>query len=87
MVFGKKNRQEELNKYRQTYEQLQEKCTARYMFNVMAWTSQNVYGKKLIQHEGNRSLITLLCYYLSNDKKFETFSDHSGKKFSLQKDY
>lgn len=83
--WQKKNRKLEVEKYQSTFEELQKKCTARYMFNVMAWTSKYVYGRNLVQHDGNKQLITLLCYYLSNDKKFETFFDLKGKPYSLQK--
>ncbi len=50
---------------------LVQRCNAKYMFNVMSWTSEKVYGKKLIVHDDNRQLIKTLCFFLSNDERFE----------------
>lgn len=52
--------------------ELIQRCTAAYMFKLMSWTSQNEYGTKLIVNDDNRHFITTLCYFLSNDPKFES---------------
>lgn len=63
------------------FQELTERCTAKYMFRLMKWTSENKLGRKLEVNENNKHLITTLCYFLSRDKKFETelgFSFNKG---------
>ncbi len=60
--------------------ELIERCTAKYMFKLMKWTSENKFGRKLIVNEMNKHLITTLCYFLSRDKKFETELGYSFEK-------
>jgi len=64
----KKERQQETDKYFE----LQKRCNAKYFFNLMAWTSENTYGKKLILHEDNTPLIRAICFFFSKDERFET---------------
>jgi hypothetical protein len=52
------------------YEKLKKECDAYYFFKVMAQTSRS-YGKELIQNEFNKPLITAICYFLSEDPRFE----------------
>ena len=54
--------------------------TAKYFFRWMKSTSQIKFGKKLIVNEFNTPLITALCYFLSEDKRFETDLGYSPKK-------
>lgn len=72
----KKERQNETDKFME----LQERCNAKYFYNLMAWTSENTYGKKLILHEDNTPLIRAICFYFSKDERFET-----ELKFDLNK--
>lgn len=63
------------------FKELTERCTAKYMFNLMKWASQNKLGRKLVVNESNKHFITTLCYFLSKDTKFETelgFSFNKG---------
>lgn len=67
---------------------LQEAWTARNLYKLMAWTSQNEYGKKLLVKDpktGNdfSKLITALCYFVSRDKRFETELGYSLDKALL----
>jgi len=61
------------------YEQLKKECDASYFFKVMAEGSRN-YGKKLIQNEFNKPLIKTICFFLSEDTRFETELNYSLKK-------
>ncbi len=51
--------------------ELIERCDATYMFKLMKWSSQNNFGRKLIVNENTTYLIKVLCYFLSNDIRFE----------------
>jgi DNA replication protein DnaC len=55
--------------------ELQDHWTAKRMYNLMAWASQNVFNKKLVVNDDNKALISALCFFLSNDKRFETDFD------------
>lgn len=67
---------EKLNEEKRIKE-LQEAWTAENLYKLMAWTSQNEYGKRLLVKDpktGNdfSKLITALCFFVSRDKRFET---------------
>jgi DNA replication protein DnaC len=51
---------------------LKERCDAMYMFKLMKWTSQNEYGTPLIMNDQNKHFMAALCYFLSEDPRFET---------------
>lgn len=72
----KTEQQNELNKL----EEIKARCNARYFYNLMAWTSKNVYGKNLILHEDNTPLVRAICYFFSGDQKFETELGYDLKK-------
>jgi DNA replication protein DnaC len=61
------------------YEELLKKCDAHYFFKVMASASLNI-GKKLIQNEWNKQLIKTICFFLSEDLRFESELNYSLKK-------
>lgn len=56
------------------------RCDAKYMFKLMKWSSLNIFGKNLIVNQGNKLLITALCYFLSRDERFEKELGFSFKK-------
>lgn len=69
--------------------ELQESWTATNIYKLMAWTSQNEYGKKLIvkdKETGNdfTKFITALCFFVARDKRFETDFDPK-LNYSLKK--
>lgn len=72
----KKEAQEEVTKATE----LHTRCNAKYFYNLMAWTSENVYRKKLILHDDNTPLIRAICFFFSRDERFET-----ELKFDLNK--
>lgn len=71
-----KEKQDEIEKLAE----LVKRCDAKYMYNVMCWTSENTYGKKLILHEDNRHLIKTICFFISHDERFEKELGYSFKK-------
>lgn len=68
----------EMNKKRQM--ELQERCNAKYILSLMKETSLSNYNRKLIINESNKVLITALCYFFSNDERFESELNYSFRK-------
>lgn len=60
--------------------EIKELCTAAYLFRLMKWTSKTLYGKDLIVNSDNKKLITAVCYFISEDPRFETEFGYSFKK-------
>lgn len=60
--------------------ELKEIWTATKLYNLMEWTSKNVYGKKLLYDFDNSLLIKSLCFYISEDPRFESELGFSLKK-------
>jgi len=61
-------------------EELVAKHTAKFFFNIMSWSSRNIYHRALIVNETNKHLITCICFFLSKDKRFETELGYSFDK-------
>lgn len=74
-----KHKQDKIEEERKLKE-LQEHWTAKRVYNLMAWTSQQEYGKKLIVNNDNKKFITALCFFISNDIRFESELGFSFKK-------
>jgi DNA replication protein DnaC len=72
----KRDKEEEEKKEKE----LQEHWTAKRVYNLMAWTSQSKFDKKLIINDDNKKFITALCFFISNDRRFETELGYSFKK-------
>jgi hypothetical protein len=79
-IWQKENIKKIEEEFRKKREELKKICTAKYMFNVMSWSSKNIYGKKLIVNEDNSALIKTLCFFVSRDKRFETELGYSFNK-------
>lgn len=71
-----KERVDEKNKI----EELAQLYTAKTIFSLMQWTSENIYNQKLLVTQCNKHLITSLCFFLSNDKRFQTELGYSFGK-------
>ena len=71
-----KERQEEIEKA----EELKKTWTAKNIYGLMKWTSENSYGKPLILNQSNKNLIKALCYFVSVDERFESEMGFSFKK-------
>lgn len=54
--------------------------TAKQFFNLMSWSSEKTYGKKLILHNDNKHLISTLCFFISGDERFKTELGYSFDK-------
>jgi hypothetical protein len=59
---------------------LKEAWTANQMFKLLRWTSEVEEGKRLIVNDFTMPLIKAMCYFLSEDERFE-----SELGFSLSK--
>ncbi len=71
-IWQKSKKETDKKEQVEKYNQLQERCNAKYFYSLMSWTSQNIYDKKLILHEDNTNLIKAICFFFSNDERFET---------------
>lgn len=78
--WHKEQRQKEKDQAEKNKKALIEKCTAKYMFMLMKWTSENTFKKRLIVNDHNKKLITALCFFLSNDERFEKELRYSFEK-------
>lgn len=61
--------------------EIQQRCTASHIYRMMAWVSKNQLGKPLIVNEHTLPLIKTICFFISNDERFETelgFSFNKG---------
>lgn len=79
-IWQKEQREKEKNDLVEKANEIRERHTANYIYNLIAWTSLNVYGKKLILNDLNKSYIKAICYFFSNDIRFETELNFSFKK-------
>lgn len=79
-IWQEQQRQKELADDLKKKLELQEKYTAKNMFSLMKWTSENKLGKSLVVNEDNKPLIRALCFFLSNDPRFETELGYSFQK-------
>lgn len=78
--WQKNQREKEKEDEKNKFLELSNRCNAKYFYNLMAWTSENSYGKKLILHDDNTPLIKAICFFFSNDVRFETELGFSLKK-------
>jgi DNA replication protein DnaC len=79
-LWHSQQRTEEKKRQKKELQELRERCTAKYMLNLMRWTSRNELGKPLVIHNDNTPLIKTLCFFLSNDPRFETELNYSFQK-------
>lgn len=79
-IWQQKQRETEKQQEKDKAEELRQRYTAKKFYHEMRWTSENVYGKKFIFDDNNRHFITAVCYFLSNDPRFETELGYSLKK-------
>lgn len=61
-------------------QELKSLYTAKNMFGLMKWRSENIFGKTLIVNDSNKHLITTLCFFISEDERFEKQLGYSFKK-------
>jgi DNA replication protein DnaC len=64
----------------QKEKELKEMWTAKRMFHLMKITADQEYGKTLIVNENNRHLIAAICFFVSEDPRFESELGYSFDK-------
>lgn len=78
--WQKKRRIEERLEAERKLQDIKSFWTAKNVLKLMKWTSESVYGKKLIINEQTTGLIKTICFFLSEDPRFETELNHSLSK-------
>lgn len=78
--WQKEQRAKEMRAAEEKQKELSAYWTARQMYRLMLWTSENTFGKQLIVNENTLPLMKALCYLLSADERFETELGFSLKK-------
>lgn len=79
-LWHQQRREYEKKREKEHLQELRKRCDAKYMLNLMKWTSQNEEGKQLITTGDSVHLIKTLCFFLSNDERFEKELGYSFKK-------
>jgi DNA replication protein DnaC len=79
-LWHQNQRTEETKRQKEQNEALKEKCTAKYMLQLMKWTSLNELGRQFVINPDNTPLIKTLCFFLSNDERFEKELAYSFQK-------
>lgn len=64
----------------QRLNEIKNKYTATFVFGLMSFVSKEDYGKELIVNNDTKYLITVICYFISKDERFETELGFSFKK-------
>lgn len=70
----------EKEKRKKEFEELKLQCDANYMFNLLSKTSFHKYNKKILYTDDTSRLIKVVCFFLSNDKRFESELGYSLNK-------
>jgi hypothetical protein len=75
-------KQRELEKQEKEQKRIEQKefWTANQMFKLLRWTSEVEEGKKLIMNDDTMPLIKALCYFFSEDERFESELGYSLSK-------
>lgn len=82
-LWQKEQRQKEKDAEKIEADELAATWTAKRVFSLMSWASENIYGKKLIVKNNeydNTKLITTLCFFISKDPRFESELGYSLDK-------
>jgi DNA replication protein DnaC len=79
-IWHQNQRLEEAKRQKEQYETLKQKWTAKNMLQLMKWTSKNILGRQFIINPDNTLLIKTLCFFLSNDERFEKELGYSFQK-------
>jgi len=79
-IWHKNQREKEKISLEKRAKDLKERCDAKYFFQLMKFTSLNMLGKPLIVNEFTTPLITALCFFLSQDQRFESQLGYDPKK-------
>ncbi len=80
-LWEQKQREDEKKAELDKQLKLKETWSAKTVFRLMKWTSENTFNKPLVVNESNKQLISALCFFISGDERFETelgFSFNKG---------
>jgi len=79
-IWQKEQRRKEAEEAKRKQEELKNLWTASQMYKLIRWSSEVEYGKPLITNNDNLPFIKALCFFLSEDERFETELGFSLKK-------
>lgn len=79
-LWFKEQRKKEAEQKKNQLLNLQKAYTAENVYKFMAYVSRETYDKKLFVTDWNRQLIAAICFFISNDIRFETQLGYSFKK-------
>lgn len=79
-IWQNKQRELERNEAIEKRKQLKEEWTANRFYSMMKYVSEKEYGKPLLVNDNTMQIIKPLCYFLSEDERFETELGYSLKK-------
>lgn len=79
-IWQKAQREKERQAKIDRYKELVELWTAKRMYQLMSWSSSALFEKKLVVNEGNKLLVTALCFFVSRDDRFMTELGYDPQK-------
>lgn len=79
-IWQRGQREKEAREQKEKQKELERVWTANQVFKLMRWTSENVYGKKLIVNNETLPLIKTICFFISKDERFVTELGYSFSK-------
>jgi len=79
-LWQKEQHKKQKEEVARKHKELEEAWTAKRIYQLMSWTSQTIFGKKLVVNEGNKKLIVALCYFIKRDDRFESELEYNPQK-------
>lgn len=79
-LWQQKQREEEVRLAEQKKVSIEKDWDANRFYKLIKWSSEVDYGKPLIVNDQTMQIIKPLCYFLSNDERFETELGYSLRK-------
>jgi DNA replication protein DnaC len=79
-IWQQEQHKKEKEKLAAAKKELEETWTAKQLFSLMKWASENKFNKKLKVFEQNKKLISALCFLGSNDERYESELNYSFSK-------
>lgn len=79
-LWQKAQRDLEKKQKEEIHAALKKEWTATALFKYLRYVSRNEYGKELIVNDNNLRLIKILCFFISEDPRFETEFGYDLKK-------
>jgi len=71
-IWQQGQRDKEKQEAEKKKQELVELWTAKNIYGLMKWTSENELKKPFILNNSNRKLISTLCFFVSRDERFQT---------------